>query len=52
MEADPPLFDECSANNRALVEEEAGKLERRKATWAELERLYAERDTSAPVAVQ
>ncbi|CAD7936012.1 unnamed protein product [Amoebophrya sp. A120] len=47
MEADPPLFDECSANNRASLEEEMGKKERRKTLWADLEVMYAKRDPAS-----
>jgi len=35
MEADPPLFDECSANNRSSLEDEDAAKERRVARWSE-----------------
>lgn len=40
MEADPPLFDECSANNRTHLEEDDSKKEKRTAKWAELQDKY------------
>jgi serine/threonine-protein phosphatase 2A regulatory subunit B' len=43
MEADPPLFDECSANNRTFLEDEDARKEKRQAKWAELQEKFDKR---------
>ena len=51
MEADPPLFDECSANNRAQMDEANQKADRSKQMWEQLQKMYDNRDTSATPAI-
>jgi len=41
MEADPPLFDECSASNRTEIEAAEVRRDRRNATWEKLEKQFA-----------
>jgi len=46
MEADPPLFDECSANNRTSLEEEESTKEHRMARWNTMIKAYKESNKS------
>jgi len=44
MEADPQLFDECSAKHRQEAEEEEQKLVQREVRWAKLNELYSKKN--------
>jgi hypothetical protein len=42
MEADPPLFDECSATNRTELEKDDAKREAAMSRWQKLQADYDE----------
>jgi serine/threonine-protein phosphatase 2A regulatory subunit B' len=51
MEADPQLFDECSAKHRADEEEEERREAARKGKWAQLQEMLEARQGNARMAV-
>ncbi|CAE7460075.1 B'THETA [Symbiodinium natans] len=47
MEADPQLFDECSANHKEAYDEEEQREAARRQKWARLQELFDQRQTAA-----
>merc|ERR1711904_701562 len=46
MEADPPLFDDCSANNRTSLEDEETTKEKRMQRWSSMMLEWNKRTTN------